>query len=225
MSRRYWCSGPVSYRRAPRAAGFTLIELLVAIVIFIVMSAMAYEGLRTVLANQDGFERNNDRLAELQILFLMLGRDIEQMVARPIRDNYGEEMAALVADDRSLEFSRTGWRNPAGFVRSHLQRVGYVVEENQLQRRSWAVLDRAPNSEPLQTVLLTGVEALELRFLDNNGQWTQSWPPFSVNDDKAQRPPLPLAVEVNIELDDWGKLTRLFRTPGLVQVATQGARR
>jgi general secretion pathway protein J len=198
--------------RGRHSRGFTLIELLVALLIFVLLAVMSYGGLRTVLDAQQGFERHSDRLAELQMLFLMMGRDIEQTVDRPIRDNFGDSQPALLGGDEGLELSRAGRRNPTGLARSQLQRVGWVFQEGQLLRQSWAVLDRAQDSEAISHVMAEQVKGLEFRFLDQQGQWGSQWP---ATDSSEGHPALPRAVEVNVDLDDWGMVTRLYRVSTL----------
>jgi len=194
----------------PGGRGFTLIELLVALLIFVLLAVMSYGGLRTVLDAQQSFEQHNDRLAELQMLFMMMGRDIEQAVNRPIRDNFGDPQAALLGGSEGLELTRGGRRNPAGMARSQLQRVGWVMDSGQLIRLSWAVLDRAQDSEAARYMMADQVQGLEFRFLDHQGQWRSQWPSVSTSNNP---PPLPLprAVEVTVELEDWGMVSRLFR--------------
>ena len=76
-------------------------------------------------------------------------RDIEQVVPRTVRDEYGDAQSPLVGGE-DLQLTRAGWRNPGGRQRSTLQRVGYALEEQQLVRYCWSVLDRAQDSEPLE---------------------------------------------------------------------------
>ena len=191
-----------------RCNGFTLIELLVALVIFALLAVMAYGGLSRVLDARDSFDRHNDRLSDLQMTFMLMGRDIEQAVDRPIRDAFGDSAPALQGDGQAVELTRDGWRNPGAFMRSQLQRVGWRLDGDQLRRMTWAVVDRAPDSEPVQPVILDKVDALAFRFLNEQGQWFDQWPPDTEN---ATELDLPQAVEVTLELDDWGEIRRLFR--------------
>jgi len=194
-----------------RAAGFTLLELLVALAIFAVLAAIAYTALSQVLETRRHIESKSARLTALQMTFTVLERDIEQGVDRGVRDEFGDAEAAMKGGGTGttlLSLTRNGWRNPLSLPRSHLQRVAYVFDKKQLVRLSWPVLDRGPNVEPYPEVLLDDVKAVELRFLDAAHAWQDFWPTPN------QTAALPRAVEVTVELADWGRITRLYRVPG-----------
>ena len=71
----------------------------------------------------------------------------------------------------------------------------------------WPHLDRAQNAEPYESVLLTNVNAAELRYLDNKSEWHGQWPPLT-----TATPALTLsAIEFKLSLDDWGEISRLFK--------------
>lgn len=205
----------MSRHGTPRgASGVTLIELLVALVIFAIMSAIAYASLDTLLQSRARLDARSESLAGLQLAFTVLGRDIEQAVNRPVRDEFGDRQVTMAGTDSELEFTRAGWRNPAGLRRSELQRVGYHLADEELRRVTWRVLDRTQGSEPSETVLLSGVSAFELRFLDQQDEWASFWPPADVA--APGRSPLPRAIQVTLETEQWGRVTRLFRTVGAV---------
>ncbi|MDX1594535.1 MAG: type II secretion system minor pseudopilin GspJ [Gammaproteobacteria bacterium] len=193
-----------------RSRGFTLIELLVALAIFAVLSLLAYGGLASVLDGSDLAGARAERLGELQRAVHRVTDDLAQLAPRPVRDAFGDPQAALRADGGGLEFTRGGWRNPAGRERSTLQRIGYALEERTLVRLAWPVLDRAPGSRPVRQRLLGGVERLEVRFLADRGdRWSASWPPAS---EPADSPRLPLAIEISLEVDGHGVVTRRMVT-------------
>ncbi|MDR2877035.1 MAG: type II secretion system minor pseudopilin GspJ [Chromatiales bacterium] len=205
-----------------RTRGFTLIELLVALALFAVLSAMAYGGLRAVLDARERAATNAELLSELQIAMLTIGRDVQQAINRPIRDEFGDRAMAMIGTGGQLEFTRGGWRNPAGLQRSELQRVGYLVQEGALRRLSWQTLDRAQGSEPRAAILLHDVKALGLRFLDTKNEWHEFWPPSGA--DPATTSALPRAIEVSVDTGHWDRITRLFQiAPGLPPQTNTGA--
>jgi general secretion pathway protein J len=201
-----------------RLLGFTLVELLVALAIFAVIAVMAYGGLSTVLQVHSHLEQQGTQLAHLQIAFTWLERDLEQIVDRPIRDEYGEKQPAIQGNLQQLELTRAGWRNPAQQPRSTLQRVTYHLEDKNLWRSYWQMLDRAQDSRPLQVDLLSNVTEFQLRYLDNNLQWHEQWPLLetletSPTEVKNQIQPTLKAIEVTVNVRGWGQLIRLFRVP------------
>ncbi len=215
-----------------RNKGFTLLELLVAMSIFALLAIMAYAGLSTVLDTRRILEQNMNRLAELQKSVLFISRDLSQIVNRGIRDQYGDYQPALSAsalnlglDAPVIEFTHTGYSNPLGIKRSHLQRVAYYVKDHVLYRDSWQVLDRAPDSRPYKARLCDKVESIRFRYMDKDGQWHTQWPPVNNGNTVAPSIPkkgvtkpnsflLPRAVEFSLKLSDWGTITRLLQLPG-----------
>jgi general secretion pathway protein J len=194
--------------------GFTLLELLVALAIFGLIAVMAYGGLGTVLKLRAATDESGQRLAALQKTYLVMQRDIEQAIARPVRDEFGDEQGPLVAAAPLFQFTRGGWSNPAGRPRSSLQRVGYNLEDQQLVRYTWVVLDRAQDSQPLQQVLADNIVSMQMRYLDLANSWHDSWPDLeSGAGEPAPEPGLPGAVEVTLEHEYFGLLTWLFQLP------------
>jgi general secretion pathway protein J len=198
--------------------GFTLIELVVALAIFAVVSALVYGGLRSVLDTRNRVEEQAARLAALQTAFVLMARDAEQAAARRIRDDAGGLQPAMrgatSGGNSALEFTRAGWNNPAGRARSTLQRVAYSVRDGKLLRLTWAMLDRAPEDRPQETVLLDKVKGFEMRFLDPQMKWQLQWPPATT--DNSAQVMLPRAIEVSIDVEGWGRIPRMFRVPGAI---------
>jgi len=193
--------------------GFTLLELLVALAIFSLIAVMAYGGLETVLKQQAGTEENAKSLAALQKTYLVMQRDIEQAVPRAIRDEFGDEQAPLIGTTL-FQLTRGGWNNPANQPRSTLQRVGYSLEDRQLIRYAWRVLDRAQDSAPTRQPLAADIESMQVRYLDEAGNWQEQWPPLQAGSNPLANPTdFPRAVEMTLEHARFGTLTWLFQLP------------
>lgn len=201
--------------------GFTLLELLVALAIFAVIAVMAYSGLSTILTTRLQTDQHAAQLAQLQTTFLWLRRDIEQHVARPIRDQYGDRQVALIGTISFLELTRAGWRNPAQQKRSSLQRIAYHLEDNTLWRSYWRMLDRAQDAQPQKMELLNEVNEIQLRYLDESRHWHEQWPLenllTNVADENVSLPMLK-AIEVTLTVVGWGNITRLFRVPNQINI-------
>ena len=195
------------------SSGFTLLELVVAMAVFAIMAAIAYSGLNNVLIARQLTETHSEQLHQLQLAMSWFARDIEQIVNRGVRSEYGEMVPPVVGNDFEgylLELTRGGWRNPANQPRSHLQRVAYAVRDEQLVRAYWRVLDRAEDSKPFENVLLDGVKSVEIRYLGADDEWRTSWPELATTGSVAPAV-LPRAIEVNVDTKQFGKITRLMR--------------
>lgn len=211
-------------------AGFTLVEVLISLAITAFVSMIAYTSLSTVLTAVESMRENTDRIYEINRAWMILSRDLRHLADRPVRDEFGELEPALSGGPLArftLSFTRSGWHNPNGHPRSNLQRVNYRLEDNALWRDSYTVLDRAGDTEPDSVMLLEGVEDMQLAFLGSleelqvqtgvaaleTTNWVESWVPDS-NDTGVILAP-PVALEIRLQLEDWGEMRRLYALPPL----------
>jgi general secretion pathway protein J len=196
-----------------RAAGFTLIEVLVALAIFGMLAALAYGTLGQTLSNADVLTERMLRLQALQRTMRYLSEDFMQLAPRPVRedlgDSFGPALHTDVESDFAVELTHGGWSNPASLPRGTLQRVAYRLEEGELVRYHWTVLDRTLSNEPAGRALLDEVDSIAFRFMQENGEWTEQWPP-------ENRPGIiglrerPRAVEIVLTLADATEIRRLL---------------
>jgi general secretion pathway protein J len=219
------------FQQAARpTGGFTLIEVLIAMAITAFVSTIAYTSLSTVLTGVESTRQVSDRTYEVNRAWMIISRDVRQFVMRPIRDEFGESEPAMTGGPAArfaLSFTRAGWHNPNEHLRSNLQRVNYRFEDNALWRDSYPVLDRAGDTSANSVKLLEGVEYMELAFLDSlasvetvgdgikldTRNWAQSWVVDTSNPGVELAPPV--AIQIRLQLDDWGEMQRLYELPPL----------
>jgi general secretion pathway protein J len=201
-----------------RSRGFSLLEVMVAVAVFAVVAALAYGGFNQLSQQRDIVERSASRTRAVQSAVHRMSEDFQMLEPRPIREPLGEtlEPALRVTDARAdtiADLTRSGWTNPAGMTRSTLQRVTYRLQDNKLQRAYWNALDRTLTAEPTSAVLLENVRSVAFRFMDQNQSWHDQWPPLGYSGPDAGRL-RPIAVEITIDLEDWGKIVRLVEVSG-----------
>jgi general secretion pathway protein J len=207
---------------SPRGRGFTLLELLVAMFIAAVMFAMGYGAITQALTSRDSLKEQQAHLLELQTAVRVLEQDFMQLAPRPVRQAIGDEPAqpallgAVPGTQPIVALTRGGWANPAGLQRPGLQRVAYFLENGTLRREYWNVLDPTLASATTKRDLMTHVKAVTLRYLDQAHQWQEQWPPGTATI-RAQESTLrqrPLAVEITLDTEGWGKVVRIIEIAG-----------
>jgi general secretion pathway protein J len=194
--------------RECRLGGFSLIELLVAMAVFATMAALAYGGLDSVARTRAELGRQQAAFQGLMRSVGLLERDLHEAIARPVRGNYGESLPALLGTSGNIEFTRAGFANPQTEPRSNLERVVFELDNGEIKRGVYPVLDRAPATAPLLATLRGNVDTLHLRYLDAGNRWSDIWP--SSRDASANTPDpltqLPRAVEFRIGTSDYGEI-------------------
>lgn len=195
-----------------RQRAFTLIEVLVSLAIFGILSALAYGALSQTLLSAEMLNERMDRLQAIQKTMRHLSQDFIQLAPRPVRLELGDSIGpALQSDLRSefaVELTHGGWSNPVALPRGTLQRSAYRLEEDELVRYYWNVLDRTLNNEPIAVTILDGVESLKLSYLAESGDSIEQWPPPSAPGPLGLRQ-RPRAVEIILTLQDEGEIRRI----------------
>lgn len=219
-----------SHRVTPsrQQSGFTLMEVLIAVSITAVIGLGIWQVLSSVVTARDRVDAVSGEFESLQKTFLLLERDLRQVVSRPVRNIYGDYEPALTSTGETwvLKVTHQGWRNPLGKQRSELQRSAWEFTGDEVRRRYWVMLDQAQEEDTRDQLLLERVTAFSVRFLDENRDWQEDWPPPNQgipSGPGAPVIPLPMAVEVTLEHERFGELTRLFLMPEFDVSAVQTA--
>ena len=193
--------------------GFTLFEMVIAVSIFALMGVAAYGTLAELTRSGQVVTDGNDRLSDLQFAVNYFVRDWTQVSPRQIRDQYGDPKPAVVLNEEALQFTRSGWedllRGSREVPRSSLQRVEYRLDEDRLMRLHWRNLDQQVGAEPLQSVLLDGVESMEIEFYDADGNEILTWPPSNAGLGSSNAGE-PVILSLRLELTDLGDIVRLL---------------
>lgn len=194
-----------------RQNGFTLVEVFVALVVFGVLAILSYMSLGQTLSNADMLTVRMERLQAVQRTISYLSTELMQTTPRSIRADLGDiAMPALQSSfdqDFALQLTHGGWPNSAGVARSTLQRTAYRIEDGELLRYHWNVLDRTVNNTPVVTAMLEEVESLTFRFMLSAEDWSDQWPPLAQQG--AVTANLPRAIEIVLSLEDEGEITRI----------------
>jgi len=208
-----------------RSRGFTLIEIAVAVAIAVVIAFMGWSVINQGIKNRTELREQQAHLLELQTAVRLIEQDFVQLVPRPVRQAQGAEPAQPALQGGTpganpiAALTRGGWANPAGLQRTGLQRVAYLLEDGTLKREYWNVLDPTLASPTVKRDLLKHVKTVTIRYLDQSRQWQDQWPPATATTIAGPTVELtlrmrPLAVEITLDTEDWGKIVRIVEIAG-----------
>ncbi len=188
--------------------GITLFELIVAVAVGGVMMAAGYEGLRNVLDAQAVIDARHIEFARLVTTVNLFQQDVENAVARSVRDEFGDDVPAMRGGIEGAFLELTRYTAAGVFRRPgvDLRRVEYRLVADRLFRLSWGELDRYQGSVPQRRLLLADLAAVDVRFFGD--AWTAHWP---LRRGVASLNALPKAIEVTLRFKDGKTLRRTFQ--------------
>lgn len=199
-----------------RCGGFTLLEMVVAIGIFAIIAAISYAALNNFLDAREQLTARRADIQGLQSALVLLERDLRYAVNRPVRNQFGDPEPAFFGGDDTLgdngELLRLTSAQPATGAggMQQLRRVAWRLNNGELSRVTWRVLDRYLDSMEYERVLLEDVESIQIRYFsfneDDEPATDDSWT------DEAR---IPAGVEVVLGLQRRGTFRRVLQTAGV----------
>ena len=197
------------------ARGFTLIEMLVALAVFAVIGIISAQLLSQMISFTDTAQSRGERLVNFHRVVEIMRRDFQQLTYRSVRDELGEPTYEVSIGVGSLiEFSRKGWMNPNLRHRSEIQRVAYDLRGDRVFRQYWLVLDRSPDTLPVEQVLMRGVTLANVIAIDQLGSETYFWPPTPDAESEDEDVPALAAIKFEIETAEFGPIVQIWNVPG-----------
>lgn len=182
--------------RSSTQRGFTLPELLVAVALLSIVSILSYRGLDGLLRSVSATETEANHWRTL---------------ARGV-DRIADELRLALPSSNRVEVEPL-WRGEPGTVGDRIsflrrprsngepvQRLGFRLTDGKLEMLFWRDLEGKGEAEA--DTLLDDVSGFELRYLDLDLQWRDSWP-------SVTRAPLPKAVRFRLQLRDGGSIERV----------------
>lgn len=166
-------------QRASGEAGFSLIEIVIALGLLSLISLAGVGLVSSILQVRDRTEGRLEELGDLQRGLFVITSDFSQADGASI-----DLTPSGVSANRATENGMTG--------------VTYEVADGKMLRK----LSRG-GAPGVQQTLLANVKAARWRLLLRDGGWVETWPPPSPADDaQAEDRVAPLALAVELDLDE-----------------------
>ncbi|MBL7481003.1 type II secretion system minor pseudopilin GspJ [Legionella bononiensis] len=200
--------------------GFTLIEILIALTVFAILATITSSTLYYAFNARTRVNEQAERLNSLQLAISIIQQDTTQTVERPIRGNEMRLFPGFVGQAQYLELTRDGVINPKSIEkRSSLKRIALVCQDGTLIRRTWSSLDPLDRNIYEDKELVNNLSDCYFNYLNQNLQVLSEWREQALAQNQRKEP-LPKAIQINLKLNDWGKLNLLFIIPEALYATT-----
>lgn len=168
--------------------GFTLLEVMIALMVFALISMMAWQIIHGAMENAAFTDKQTANLSQLQLTWSRLERDLTQMLPRGVN---GDEQALRLSEN-ALAF--TTQDNLASFGRPQepdILRVTWRLQDNTLWRDVAPAIDLANMAQGVQVPVLEHVKSWQWRFFAEG--WRDAW---------AEKSAIPQGVELTVTLEN-----------------------
>ena len=176
---------------------FTLIEVVVAVAIFAVISSIIFPALIQFLDARERILEKNAQISELQRLFLFLERDLRYVSNRVGKDLYGDlnKSSMTIGDDSLLEMTAL-YPDFRALGTSIPRRVVWTLEDKELVRKQYPVMDPDGDTKAVTRILLSNVRGVEIvvsAIEDGRSSESKRW---------VEEERLPDYIDIKIELEN-----------------------
>jgi len=199
-----------------KVKGFTLIEILIALFISGLIFTILVLGLKTMINNYQGLQKNQKQFKQLQLNLFQIQHDLEYVQPRKVIDETGKTLPIFLGRNDYMEFTTMNGK----IIR---QAYFYDKDKRTLISRTWSVLDRAKPLEYKDKILFNRVSEFSFQYFDDKKNISIVWPSNTQNtapQTDGTHPPIPQAVKqqtdfpvaviMTIKFDNLGKMTRFF---------------
>ncbi len=199
----------------PHEAGISLLELVIVMMLFALVAVMGLQALSGAMRAEGRLSAVDEATANMTRALTMLRNDLKSADSRVFWPPGAEQPARafidLSAQDGTLEFTLSGQPvlpdvQAAGFSRV----IWRLDRENaRLTRQVWPVLrPGADRAQAPEVEMLPGILALRvLSYAGKEAGWVEEFG----TQGRAFDPPLPEAVELELESEIYGPLRILVR--------------
>lgn len=184
-----------------------------ALAIMAIIAALSAQAFQTAATGAAATREAMDRLAQIDRTFVLIENDLRNALPKVVQVDMGQPLPPMFVamnDDYWLSVLRGGFDNSLFQPRTEEVRIGYRYIDDTIWRDTWYNPAHNEETEARKRRLMDGVRTMNLRVLPPTatsiaaGPWLDSWPQNPAAED------LPLALEITLELDDLGEVTRLF---------------
>ncbi|QBH97766.1 type II secretion system protein GspJ [Limnobaculum zhutongyuii] len=183
-----------------RQQGFTMMEVIIALVIFAMISMMAWQILNGSMSNSAVSDAQSARFNQLQMTYSRLERDFSQAMPRaPV----GSSAAFQLRDGILVLTTQDSVASLGNPQSADLIRVSWWLKDNQVYRGIASVLDGASVTDWTKIPMIDRVKKMDWRFF--NTDWQPQW-------EEAEM--IPKGIELTLTLEDDTVWRWVFMTPG-----------